>query len=284
MTRGASRVGTLGVLAGDPREHDLSWLDYSFVADIAPDGRTLLFDEEGEAGGANYTVYIRKADHSPVVRLGEGAAFSLSPDARWALAGLSSPDPFLLLLPTGAGSSRRLKMEGVTPGQSAAWMPDGKSLLVAASETGKGARLFLQDVEGGKARAITKEGIETAFPGFAISPDGRKVAAIGPDHRGILITIGSDEGRPIVGIGDQEFPIRFSDDGRFLYAWKRDLPAPVYRVDIETGRRELWKALMPVDPAGVERISNVVVTPDGKFYAYTYARQLADLFIVEGLR
>jgi hypothetical protein len=110
------------------------------------------------------------------------------------------------------------------------------------------------------------------------------VAAIGPDHRGILITIGSDEGRPIVGIGDQEFPIRFSGDGRFLYAWKRDLPAPVYRVDIETGRRELWKALMPVDPAGVERISNVVVTPDGKFYAYTYARQLADLFVVEGLR
>jgi len=41
---------------------------------------------------------------------------------------------------------------------------------------------------------------------------------------------------------------------------------------------------MPVDPAGVERISNVVVTPDGKFYAYTYARQLTDLFVVEGLK
>ena len=284
LTRGASRVGTLGLLAGDAREHDLSWLDYSFVADIAADGRTLLFDEEGEAGGANYTVYIRKADHTPVVRLGEGAAFSLSPDARWALAGLSSPEPFLVLLPTGAGSPKRLKMEGVTPGQSAAWMPDGKSLLVAASEAGKGARLFLQDVEGGKARPITKEGIETAFPGFAVSPDGKKVAAVGPDHKGMLITVGSDEGRPIAGIGDQEFPIRFSADGRSLYAWKRDLPARVYRVDVESGRKELWKELMPVDPAGVERISNVVVTPDGKSYAYTYARQLTDLFVVEGLK
>ena len=61
LARGASRVGTLGLLQGDSRERDLSWLDYSFVADISPDGQTLLFDEEGEAGGANYTVYVRKA-------------------------------------------------------------------------------------------------------------------------------------------------------------------------------------------------------------------------------
>jgi serine/threonine protein kinase/Tol biopolymer transport system component len=284
MTRGSSRVGTLGMLPGDAREHDLSWLDYSFVADIAADGHTLLFDEEGEAGGANYTVYIRKADRSPVVRLGEGAALSLSPDGRWALAGLSSPEPFFLLLPTGAGGPKRLRMEGVTPGQSAAWMPDGKSLLVAASEPGKGARLFLQPVDGGKPRPVTAEGIETAFPGFAISPDGRKVAAVGPDHRGMLMTLGGEDGRPIPGLTDGEFPLRFSSDGRSLYVWKRDIPARVYHVDIQTGRREQWKELMPVDPAGVERISNVVVTPDGKFYAYTYARQLTDLFVVEGLR
>ncbi|MGH9399346.1 MAG: WD40 repeat domain-containing protein, partial [Thermoanaerobaculia bacterium] len=284
VTRGSSRVGTLGLLAGDRREHDLSWLDYSFVADIAADGHTLLFDEEGEAGGANYTVYIRKADRSPVVRLGEGAALSLSPDGRWALAGLSSPEPFFILLPTGAGGPKRLSLEGVTPGQSAAWMPDGKNLLVAASEPGKGARLFVQSVDGGKPRAVTVEGIETAFPGFAISPDGRQVAAVGPDHRGLLVEVETGRGRPIAGLSDSEFPLRFSADSRSLYVWKRDLPARVYHLDVETGRRELWKELMPVDPAGVERISNVVVTPDGKFYAYTYARQLTDLFVVEGLK
>ena len=41
---------------------------------------------------------------------------------------------------------------------------------------------------------------------------------------------------------------------------------------------------MPLDPSGVERISNVVVTPDGKYYAYTYSRLLSDLFVVEGLK
>ena len=60
--------------------------------------------------------------------------------------------------------------------------------------------------------------------------------------------------------------------------------ARVYRVDLDTGNRELWKELMPVDPGGVERISNVVITPDAKSYAYTFSRLLSDLFVVEGLK
>ena len=43
----------------------MSFLDYSFAADISPDARVLLFDEEGEAGGANYTVFLRKSDRLP---------------------------------------------------------------------------------------------------------------------------------------------------------------------------------------------------------------------------
>ena len=282
LARGASRVGTLGLLQGDSRERDLSWLDYSFVADISPDGQKLLFDEEGEAGGANYTVYIRKADRTPVVKLGEGAALSLSRDGRWALAALSSPKPFFMLLPTGAGEPKRLTMEAVTPEQAAAWLPDGR-ILFAANEAKRGVRLFVQSVDGGQPRAITPEGIGTAFPGFAISPDGKLVAAIGSDRKGMLFRIDGGGSRPISGIVDGEFPLRFSEDGRSLFVWKRDLPARVYRVDLETGNRELWKELMPVDPGGVERISNVVVTPDAKSYAYTFSRLLSDLFVVEGV-
>jgi Fe-S oxidoreductase len=67
--------------------------------------------------------------------------------------------------------------------------------------------------------------------------------------------------------------------------WKRgELPARIIRIDLETGRRELWKELMPLDPAGVERISNVVVAPEVHVYAYAFARVLSDLFVVEGLK
>jgi hypothetical protein len=41
---------------------------------------------------------------------------------------------------------------------------------------------------------------------------------------------------------------------------------------------------MPADAAGVGDIAPVLVTPDLKSYAYTYARTLSDLYVVEGLR
>ncbi len=55
-------------------------------------------------------------------------------------------------------------------------------------------------------------------------------------------------------------------------------------LDIRTGKKELWKELMPPDPAGVMTVSPVNVTPDWKSYAYSYQRSLADLYVVEGLR
>jgi hypothetical protein len=63
-----------------------------------------------------------------------------------------------------------------------------------------------------------------------------------------------------------------------------EVPARVTRVEIETRKREAWKSLIPADPAGVERISNVLVTPDAKSYACCFTRLLSDLFVVDGLK
>jgi Tol biopolymer transport system component len=285
LTRESPRVGILGALQGDTKERDLSFLDYSFASDIAPDGRLLLFDEEGEAGGANYTVFLRKSDRSPVVRLGEGNALAISPDGRWALAMMPVAGSPFILLPTGTGEHRELAASGISPEQASAWFPDSRRFLFAGSEAGHGLRLFVQELDGGKPRPIGPEGVTAALPGFAISPDGKTVAAVGHDHKGILVPVDGGAVQPLPGLAEGEFPLRFSPDGRSVYVWKRgDMPARVTRVEVESGRRELWKDLLPADPAGVERISNVLVTPDGKGYAYCYARLLSDLFVVEGLK
>jgi serine/threonine protein kinase/Tol biopolymer transport system component len=285
LTRESPRVGILGMLAGDTRERDMSFLDYSFAADIASDAGTLLFDEEGEAGGANYTVYVRKTGGEPPVRLGEGNALALSPDSRWALSILPVPNSPFRLLPTGTGEHRDIAIPGLAVEQAAAWFPDGQRILFAASESGKGDRLYVQSIEGGSPRAITPEGITPALPGFAVSPDGKQVAAIGADHKAMLYSVDGGTPRPISGVEEKEFPLRFTPDGRSLYLWRRgEIPARVTKLEIETGKREVWKNLIPADPAGVERISNVLVTPDGKGYTYCFARLLSDLFVVEGLK
>jgi hypothetical protein len=285
LTRESPRVGIRGVLAGDDRERDMSFLDYSFAVDLAADGTTLLFDEEGEAGGANYTVFLRKSDKSPVVRLGEGNALSLSPDGKWALSIIPSPNSPLMLLPTGTGEHRQIAHAGINSEQGATWLPDSKSVLFAGSEPGHDIRVYLQSLDGAKPRAITPEGVTVALPGFVVTNDGKWMAAIGPDRKCALFPVDGGAPRVLSGVATGEFPLRFSPDDKFLYLWKRgDVPARVTRLEVATGKRELWKDLLPADPAGVERISNVLIAPDARTYAYCYARLLSDLFVVEGLR
>ncbi|MEO8432131.1 MAG: protein kinase [Acidobacteriota bacterium] len=285
LTRESPRVGIRGMLAGDDRERDMSFLDYSFAADLASDGTTLLFDEEGEAGGANYTVYLRKSDKSPVVRLGEGNALALSPDGKWALSIIPSPNSPLSLLPTGTGEHKEIPLVGIGAEQGATWLPDGQSIVFAGTENGHGVRLYLQKVDGSKPRPVTPEGVSVALPGFTVSNDGKWVAAIGPDRNCSLFPLDQGEARRVPGVSPGEFPLRFSPDDKFVYLWKRgEIPARIVRLEVATGKREVWKDLLPVDPAGVERISNVLVTPNAKSYAYCYARLLSDLFVVEGLK
>ena len=69
-----------------------------------------------------------------------------------------------------------------------------------------------------------------------------------------------------------------------VYAWNsQELPFRVFRVEIATGRREPWMTIMPQDPAGIWD-TDLMITPDGKSYAYNCARLLADLYLVEGLK
>ena len=110
---------------------------WSQATDITPDGQTLFFGESGEGGGPGYSVYVRKMDGSPAVRLGEGSPHALSPDGKWALAAIKPSDPQLVLYPTGAGEARILPREGLRI-QTAHWFPDGARLAITASEPGTG--------------------------------------------------------------------------------------------------------------------------------------------------
>jgi hypothetical protein len=59
----------------------------------------------------------------------------------------------------------------------------------------------------------------------------------------------------------------------------------VFRVEITTGHRTIWKTLMPWDPVGVQGIrNNTVITPGARSYCYSHLRRLGDLFVVDGLQ
>ena len=278
------RSGILGLAAGDVREKDLSWLDWSGVRDIARDGQSFVFVESGEGGGAGYSAYLRRMDGSPPVRLSEGIPMSMSPDGRWVLGAtnLSSDDPRLWVWPTGAGEARPVSLGGLRV-KSAEWFPDGKQILLTASDQGHGDRLFVMDRAGGKPRAISPPGYLAFLR--AISPDGRLASVRGPDRRRYLYPLGGGEPATIAGIAPGEDPVGWYGDARSLFVFDRGkLPGRVYRLDVATGKREFWKELVPLDPAGIALLSAPALTPDGKTYVYSYNRILSDLFLAEGLK
>src|SRR5947208_4582139 len=95
--------GLWGSGPGDSAERDLTWLDWPEPFDLTSDGKAVLFNEIGEAGGRTASVYLRKMDGSPAVRLGEGRGLALSTDGSTVLVKLPDPAEGLRLIPTGTG-------------------------------------------------------------------------------------------------------------------------------------------------------------------------------------
>jgi serine/threonine protein kinase/Tol biopolymer transport system component len=288
VTRDTIRPSLMVRTADSDRERDLAWLDFSDVRDFSPDGMRVLFTEGG-AGAGTEGAYLRKTDGSPAVRLGDGYAFGLSPDGRWALSVVSNPPPQLFLLPTGAGEPRVLPRGSIANyGWGADWFADSRRFVFAALEQGKEPQLYIQDIQGGEPRAISGgEHLDFMRGARRLSPDQKYVAAIDTnDRKTRIVPVEGGSSRPAPGTEPDELPAGWAADGRSLYVYRPDSVAPtkVYLVDVASGQRKLWKEITPADPAGTYGIAGLAVNPDGKSYVFNLKRILSDLYLVEGLK
>jgi len=279
------RAGVNWLRAGETREQDVSWLDWSIVADLSRDGKSLLFSESREGGSSAGAVFLRGRPDALPVRLGDGAGLALSPDGKWVLAQVKpAPDQSaqLVLLPTGAGEQKVLATGSLKTFNSARWLEDGKRFLLRAGQADELPRLLLCDLAGSPPRAISPPGAS----GLVVSPDG-KLAATRLDRKIRIYPVEKGEPSLLPGQLDGEVPIEWSADGHSIYVYRFDYgdrSVKVYRVRVDSGERELWKEIVPSDPAGIEFIGPILMTPDASSYVYTYQRRSSDLYVVEGLR
>ena len=268
----------------EKEDRDLSWLDLSAVADLSPDGSTLLFYESGEGGGPEYSIFLRKTDGSLPVRLGPGRANGLSPDGKWALS-IPLLDPGRIdIMPTGPGEIRSLRNPGVKQYDSAGFVGDGQTIFFTERQANGKPRAFFQDLAGGAPRPALPEGVWVSRNSFSL--DGRTAAGLCPGERDTLCAfpVGGGEPRPVPGLAPGAHVAGWDTSGKlYVHRTGRAPVELVSRIDPETGRGEPWVELEPPDITGVVKISRVVVSRNGNAYAYSYPRRLADLYVVEGV-
>ena len=110
------------------------------------------------------------------------------------------------------------------------------------------------------------------------------MAALGPASEPKIYPFDGGNPRPIPGLEPGDIPIQWSADGATLYVTREgEIPRPVYRYSFATGKKTLWKEIVPADRTGLVRIEGIQISRNGKRYAYSFNRVTAsDLYVVRG--
>jgi hypothetical protein len=271
---------------GSAEEGELAAADLSFLADLSDDGSTVLGTDVGQGGGPNFSFYTQKTDGSAPLWLGEGDGHALSPDGRFTLAVLVHANPQqLVVTPTGAGETRTLEPGSIVRYERAVFDPSGRRVVVSGVDAQDGVRVYVQDVSGGPPRAVTEEGVTLAKIGRPVSPDGERVVASGPDGIPALYPLRGGEPVAIPGLGELDVALCWTPDGQELFVARyEETPPRIERVRVATGATRPWTGLQQSAPSGLQGDYRILVTPDGRSYAYNYSRVISDLYLASNLK
>jgi serine/threonine protein kinase len=280
------QLGILGGTSGDMTERDLSCLDESILNGISDDGSVIVATVVGDTGGPKGSVYLRKTDGSPPLRLGDGKAFVVSPDGKW-VSGYSSTNAATrryVLLPTGAGEEREvaipeLKNVNIVYG----WSSDGQTVFLRGPGPKSLLRNYSWNLTSGALRPIGPEGVADILP--LVSPDRQQILDLGPDRRWWVYPVSGGESRAVEGLSAHDIPIGWRDDNRSLFLITHhddNKTIPVSVLDLASGQKTQWKEIHPTRPVGLD--INMKITPDGRSYAYNFLVKMSELYIADGVR
>ncbi len=281
-----SQSNRLMIRTGDT-ERDMSWLGSTWPPILSPDEKFVVFTEDAEAAGPLYSVCLRRLDGSPIVKLGSGSADSLSPDGKWVLARVQSSPPKLMLLPTGAGQPKTLERGQIERYGQSDFLPDGKRVLISGNEPGHPRANYIQNVDGGPPQPISWK--DYRANSRSVSPDGRWVICRNPAKEYARCPLNGGEPEPLPAIEPNETPMGWTADSRFVYvAVLTRLPVRVFKVDAsvpgDKSRRALWKEITPANSVGFSSSGPLSISRDEKTIAYSFARHVSQLYLVEGAK
>jgi Tol biopolymer transport system component len=264
--------------AEDPQ--DLSWLGWTLIRDISPDGKTALFFDGGPTEKTS-GVWIRPLEGGDATRLGEGFPGKFSPDGRSIVAVTrpSSGAPQLILIPVEAGGVRRLPTS--VGDISAPSFAGPSTLLFVRSE--KGVReVWTMETDGSGARSLGAAGCDMPVA----SPSGTSFLCLNGERRRSLFVypMKTGPGRKLY-----ELP----NDGKFVYArWSAtgDRIFGVTRnrrlltLDSSTGTLLRDEAIPFAGTTGQAQLIAAALDAEAATRAFSILRTSSDLYLASGIR
>jgi len=284
IVSGERRAELAGLIAGDTTERDLSWYGDEDIVGISADATMIAASQTSQGSGTNYQIYFRRADGSARVQIGEGNGEAVSNDGKWIFATIpSEKQNKIVVYPTGPGEKKIISTGDIELSASKGsrlfcTSADGKRIAFLGHAPNQPLLAYVLDLWDGKPRAVTTS--ETI--NFVLSPDGNSVLAKTKNSPPMIFPVNGGKAIPANGLLPEDFPIQWHNAGNSVFVWDRSFPAKVYKVDLITGKRELWKEMSPADRNGV-LYGRIFMTPDGMHYIYRYRRNINRLYLAKGL-
>jgi predicted Ser/Thr protein kinase len=276
LVSNADRISMTVRQAGSP-PRDLSWLRWTFVADLSPDGRSVLFFDTG-ASAKTAGLWTRPLEGGDAGRVSDGETGRFSPDGRLVVSTMGEP-PQLVLTPLGGGNRQTL-----TAGEarhSAPAFAGPTTVLFVRSEKDKSS-VFRIETDGTGARSLGAEGCDLP----AADAKGERFLCVGGERNGTLFVHPMDggPGRTVYELprGGRFRYARWSTKGDVIYAVTAD--REFLTLHVGSGKVRSRETLPVPGTESYDTLFSASFNGDATVQAYSVARFSAGLYLGEGLR
>jgi hypothetical protein len=255
---------------------DFSWFNQTFVTDISPDEKSLLFYDGGLE--VPFGTWIRSVDGGDAVRLGEWEEPRFSPDGKWivALTPTRLGPPQVLLHPNGPGETRQL-----TSSPASHWAPSfaGSRTILFVRVEGNRKEIWRTGTDGAGGRVLAS-GCDSPIANRAAD----SFVCIGEDHRSLFAyPLAGGEGRPLYALaaGEQFRYARWNNQGDRILA----VTDKGRFLELDASRPALIsEEQLPLPGLEVNTtLFTAALTERGALQAYSVARFASSLYFVAGL-
>jgi hypothetical protein len=274
----ASGMGLFVRRSGGPSK-DLTWLGFSVITDISPDGKSFLF-VDGGTSEKSFGTWMRPLDGGDAVRLGAATSGQFSPDGRSiiALTPQASGPQQLVLFPVGPGATRQLTFSQAS--HSSPSFAGSDTILFVRSQAGK-SEVWRMATDGARSRSLGADGCDLP----SASPSGQSFLCRGGDTRGALYLFPMEKGagRKLyeLSTGKTLNYARWSGSGSEIFAVTNDLR--LLTIDASTGRILAMEAVDLGEGIGSDSLRAVAFSADASIQAYSFERSSSGLYLADGL-